>query len=1036
MATTVRSLDAARQATVRICSRDGAHFGQGLLLDLDGDSTAVLTCHLVVARLTAENLYVAIPQPSGQLGQPVRATYDPQRSHPALDAVVLRIEAPGPLERPLLHALNPRAYAGTLPDRAICLGHWKTDSFDARVASTTQLDIPVETPGSWPDPPSRYQLPFVFRLADPSEARPGISGSVVLYENGVLGLAHFSRPAGPDQEREVYLVPLSVWADGWPALANLIEPLIDVRLRSTATVKYARSLEMGPDVLIVGYRPEIYLEPMAARHARSALVKHGGVIVIGRPKSGKTRLAWTLLQERPESVVVVPHDPRPPSNFETSALAGTEIVLFFDDLHRTALTIDPLEWRRRLEEASGERCLLICTSRDGEDWKQVERSGVARLLVLLGQDALVFTSRVGTEGADLSEADGLRLAEAIGISKREFGQRFDGTPGSLTLDLAEMRTRYLRLRDEQRAGISMSRLLDAAKLVYEASQPRLRASVLRTVAEQIRGEGRMSAEAWETLQRRASEEGFGFFDSASGDFRTYKPYLENCVAYQPTAADIESVVSILIEAQDSDGLGYLGQALFMRYRSYPTAERALRAAIDSGNDSVTYVLGWVLASIPGREAEVEKFYRDHIEAGETDAYHSLGNFLASQPGREAEAEQAFRNAIEAFEGAGAQAVARWTLGNFLVRQPGREKEAELAYREARDGGLFMAHHALAKLLTRQPGREGEAEQVILEAVEAIAAQRDNLPTPGEGKNPALGTDTLLDRMLGQLSRYRGEVLARQAGREREAEGAFRHAIDAGDSEAYLYLGTLLANQPGREQEAERAFHDAADVGVDAAAANLGRFLVGQPGREAEAEQLLREAVDGGFKRAYFDLGRVLADNTGQAQEAEWAFKEAIDAGVAEAHEWLGYLLEHQPGRGQEAEQAYRMAINVGATDAHMRLGSLLELQPGREEEAAEVYRAAIRGGDRRTCHSLGRLLLKRVLDGQPGLEDEAEQAFRTAIDTGESNAQVGLGLLLALQPARKAEACNLLETAAATGVEGAADLLRMICKEPADSNRE
>jgi tetratricopeptide (TPR) repeat protein len=991
MAATVRSLNIARRATVRVCDREGTHFGQGLMLALDGEGTVVLTCHHVVARLTRENLCVAIPQLSGQLGQPIPADYDQQRSYPAKDAVVLRIKGPEQLERPLLHALNPATYSGTLPDRAICLGHWKTDSFDARVASSTRLDVPVDTPGSWSNPPSQYQLPFVFRLAEPSDARPGISGSVVLYENGVLGLAHFSRPAGPDQEREVYLVPLSVWAEGWPALANLIEPLIDARLRRTATVKYARSLEIGTDILIAGYRPDIYLEPTAIRHAHTALAKQGGVIMIGRPKSGKTRLAWQLLQEKPDSVVVIPHDPRPPNSFEMSGLAGEEIILFFDDLHRTALSIDPLEWHRRFEDASGKRCLLICTSRDGEDWKQVEKSGASRLLDVLNRDALVFSSRVGTEGADLSEAEGLKLALALGISKHEFGQRFDGTPGSLTLDLVEMRTRYLRLRDEQRAGISMSRLLDAAKLVYEASQPRLQASILRAVAAQIRGEGHLSAEAWETLQRRTSEEGFGLFDSASGDFQTYRPYLEECVAYQPNTTDIESLVSVLIEGQDSDGLGHLGQALFMRYQSYPAAERALRAAIDSGNDSVTSMLGWVLASIPDREAETEAYYRGRIQMGEIGEYHNLGTFLANQPGREADAEKAFRDAIKYGE-FGIQALANWSLGNLLLQQ-GKEQEAEQAYRQAKNRGLFMAHLPLARLLINQPGLEQEAEQAILEAVDAITAQRDQLPSPHQGKNPALSGDSLLDTMLAEALWYRGALLARQSGREAEAESALQSAINAGMKEATF---------------------------------ELGRLIVRQPGREVEAEKVLREAIETGFKEASFDLGKLLYQ-AGRIQEAEEAFKEAA-ASIAQAHEWLGYLIEQQQDREQEAESAYRMAINGGVTEAHVSLGSFLERQSGREQEAEEVYRAAIRAGVKEACESLRRLLIRRALNYELVSEDIAAQALEAAIQAGDTAAVLGVAISLALVPDNN-DGCMMLQQAKTAGIDGAEDILRLLCTE-------
>jgi tetratricopeptide (TPR) repeat protein len=327
------------------------------------------------------------------------------------------------------------------------------------------------------------------------------------------------------------------------------------------------------------------------------------------------------------------------------------------------------------------------------------------VLEVLGRDVLVYCSRVGAQGTDLSEADGWRLALALGISARKFKERFDGTPGSVTLDLDQMRARYVRLRDEPpRGGVSMNRLLDSAKLVYEASQPRLRTSILRQVAEQIRGDGRMSAEAWDALRRRTSEEGFGVFDTSSGEFRTYKPYLEQCVGYDPSPEDLENLTPVLIEAKDGDGLMHLGEALLWRYQRPQAAESCGRAAANLGIDDATRLVGFALASIPGREADTEALYGDRIKAGDTMAYHDLGNLLKDQPGREADAESAYRDAMQ-FD----PDLAYWSLGNLLRGHEGREKDAEKAYREAKDRGFFLAHLLLAEMLAAQLGREQEAK---------------------------------------------------------------------------------------------------------------------------------------------------------------------------------------------------------------------------------------------------------------------------------------------------------------------------------------
>jgi tetratricopeptide (TPR) repeat protein len=473
----------------------------------------------------------------------------------------------------------------------------------------------------------------------------------------------------------------------------------------------------------------------------------------------------------------------------------------------------------------------------------------------------------------------------------------------------------------------------------------------------------------------------------------------------------------------------------MRYQRAEAAEGCLRAAADLGVDEAARVAGLALASIPGREAEAEARYNDRIKAGDASAYHDLGNLLKNQPGREADAEKAFRDSIE-FEPI-SRSAAYWSLGNLLRQQEGREQDAENAYRDAKGRGFFLAHLALAGLLASQPGREQEAEQAVIESIQAIDAQRAQLEPEEGGKGVALPAEPFLDQVYGEALRYRGIVRARQPGRESEAEVAFRDAIAAGDEGASSHLAVLLAGQPGRETEAEQAFRDAAEAGEPQAFANLGIFLSDQAGRDAEAEQALRKAIDGGYKDAYFNLGELLA-NQGRAQEAEKVLIEAIGSGfgkawLGSAYEWLGYVIEQQPGREPEAESAYRSAIDGGAGDASMRLGSLLARRPGRERDAEEVYREAIRRGDRRAFGPIGKMLMERAFEGNPSLDDEIEQALRTGSEAGEPALSTTLGMLIALQPGRRAEGCDILQKAAAAGFHGAADIYRSLCEEPVGS---
>ncbi len=50
-------------------------------------------------------------------------------------------------------------------------------------------------------------------------------------------------------------------------------------------------LEVGEDLTLVGYRSDLYIEREADRHARIALERRGGVVIVGWPGSGKTRMA-------------------------------------------------------------------------------------------------------------------------------------------------------------------------------------------------------------------------------------------------------------------------------------------------------------------------------------------------------------------------------------------------------------------------------------------------------------------------------------------------------------------------------------------------------------------------------------------------------------------------------------------------------------------------------------------------------------------------------------------------------------------------
>jgi tetratricopeptide (TPR) repeat protein len=1000
----VSGLTAARRATVQVCDRTGAHRGQGLLLNLPSGSV-VLTCHHVIEPLEPTDLYVRIPNERGQLGEPIHATVDAEHSRPESDAVVLAVDLDRhsiPHVNPLLHALDPDRYDGVLKVKG--LSRLQPDSFLADLGLSTSLNLPAE--GRSTTSRERYVIPVAYQLANSTDSRQGISGSVALCEDGVLGLVHFARPESADVAREAYLVPLTVWGEAWPAIGELIEPLIDRQIRAAAKIKRARDLQIGfgerssvadVDIVIAKYQPDLYLEREEERLARAALQQSGAVVIVGKPLSGKTRLATELIRSGPDALVVIPRANEPPAALEALAVSGPEVVLFIDDLHQPARqTMQPLSWRERLVAATGDECRIICTSRDGDDWEAVQRNH-GQLLDLFGSGCCVFLSAGPGTGNDLDEEQGWTLAEQLDLDKREFSRRFDGTPGSLVLDLDEMRRRYERLSNESSRGVAMSRLLDSAKILSEATLPVFPEALLRLAAEQIRGDGSLSAETWEALERQTAGAGFGRFDGAR-EFQTYRPYLERCVAYKPSADDIKRLGPILEEFDDGAAMAmYTWGALIHG----PHAEKLLRERIKEGDVDAYVKLGIHLADVKGREAEAEEAYRDGIKAGASDARNPLAQLIAKQPGREKEAEQTFRDAIAAGEDLG-----HYGLGCLLARQPSREAEAEQELRAAvavtKAAGI--GRYELAHLLLRQPGRERDAEEVLLAALKAVEA----------------GGGYLAPRM-GSAYMDLGTLLAQQAGRQGEAEVAFKRAIELGEETAYLKLAVLLHFQGIRQDEAELAARAAIESGQEVAYHILGLILERQPGREDEAEQAYRQGIAAGVDGIEYNLGTFLARQRGREKEAVELLRKALEGGHGEAALDLADLLAEQPGREDEAEEAFRAAVAAGQEPGASRgLGRLLAGQ-GRVAEAEQAIRRAIDVGSSKAVLDLGFLLWN-----QPGREKEAEEAFRAAVEERFVPAFYGLGILLWDDPSRQDEARKLLTTAANAGFEPAAEALQQL----------
>jgi predicted ATPase len=400
MTAPVESTEAAvRRSTVEIRDKDD-HRGQGLLLVLDDGDSVVLTCFHVINPIDPADVRVVLHDAEGNEGSVLKATYDSDRSRTSSDAAVLRVSGVEARVNPLLHELRPDFYAGSLKARGYM--YLPPGVFEGSVAAFVRFPLEAKK-SKWPNAPTEYKIRG-FQLLGVSSSMPGISGGVVGCEGGVLGLVSAAQPESGNLAREAYFLPLSTWAEDWPALREHIEPLVDQRLRRRADVARASALADGVDAK-ARESSNAEVDAEVALRVRAALAKGNGVILVGPDGCGKSRLAAQIARERAEALVLMPRED-PPEEFEPSTFAETEVLVYVPNLHLVSQTVKPQKWCNRLRGLQVTRSLVIATSDDGEAWHTVEQE--QRDLLNGLEQITVRPPRSGRGGGRRDSASGVR----------------------------------------------------------------------------------------------------------------------------------------------------------------------------------------------------------------------------------------------------------------------------------------------------------------------------------------------------------------------------------------------------------------------------------------------------------------------------------------------------------------------------------------------------------------------------------------------------------------------------------------------------
>jgi len=307
--------------------------------------------------------------------------------------------------------------------------------------------------------------------------------------------------------------------------------------------KKAKEL-MPKDFGIAEYR-DYYYEREEDRKIREALNEGKSILIIGRPKAGKTRAAYEAVKRLEGFKVVKFWEKLLDTDKIPKSVKKGKNVLVFDDLNKFVDKVNLYEVIKQFKDMS-KSIVVVATCRSGKELEEVEEKF---------SDALRDFERV--ELGDVSEEEAREVANEAGI---EF-KSFDGTIGSLFLGLKAMRIRFEREPEECKILFRVLKLLHNAEIFLPRKS--LVEEIYRRKLEKDRISASMSVEsALERLERDSF-----IFVLKLKEFQVIRERHESYLdftGYSASVDDFHWLKGILVELKDAEGLFYLGNAFYGR----------------------------------------------------------------------------------------------------------------------------------------------------------------------------------------------------------------------------------------------------------------------------------------------------------------------------------------------------------------------------------------------------------------------------------------------------------------------------------------
>ena len=297
---------------------------------------------------------------------------------------------------------------------------------------------------------------------------------------------------------------------------------------------------MPEDFRIAEYR-DYYYEREADRKIREALNKGKSILIIGRPKAGKTRAAYEAVKRLEGFKVVKFWEKLLETDKVPKSVKKGKNVLVFDDLNKFVDKVNLYEVIKQFEDMS-KRFVVVATCRSGKEFEEAEKKF---------SDVLRGFTRV--ELGDVSEEEARKVANETGI---EF-KSFDGTIGSLFLGLYVMRIRFEEEPEECKILFRVLKLLHDAKIFSP------RKSLVEEIYRRKLKRDEISASlSIESALKRLERDSFIFVLKLK-EFQAIRERHESYLdftGYSASVDDFHWLKGILAELKDAEGLFYLGNA--------------------------------------------------------------------------------------------------------------------------------------------------------------------------------------------------------------------------------------------------------------------------------------------------------------------------------------------------------------------------------------------------------------------------------------------------------------------------------------------